>query len=95
MPSESLYLSAAIERVASNIDKFSTLMAFNGSITDMELKVMLNAYPTLYIIAERSLQVGNLRRAEKYYVLLKRIETEITKRYAACVSDLEQKLMSE
>lgn len=95
MSSESLSLSAAIEQVANNMNKFSALMAFNGSITDKKLKIMLNTYQSLLIIAERSLQVGNLRRAEKYYAMLKRIEKEANKRYTACINDLEQKLMGE
>lgn len=92
MPSDTCYLSAAIKQVITDMDKFSALMAFNGSIADTSLRLMLNAYPSLCIIAEQSLQVGNIRRAEKYYALLKRIEKETNDRYAACVNELEKKL---
>ena len=95
MSSNSHYLSAAIEQLASNMDKFSALIAFNASISDKRLKKLLNVYPSLCIIAERALQIGNIRRAEKYYALLKRIEKETNDRYAACIDDLERKMIGE
>ena len=95
MPPDSLDLALRLEQVATNMNKFSTLMAFKDSIGDKSLRIMLNAYPSLRVITEHSLQVGNIRRAEKYYVLLKRIEKEANVRSAICIKELEQKLIGE
>lgn len=95
MPSYSIDLSNYIEETKTDMNRLETLLSFSESIYDAELKKMLISFPIITNIAERSLQSGNIRRAEKYILLLNRIVKETYKRKDRCIEELEKKILTK
>lgn len=95
MESYNIILSDAINQTISNLEKYHNVLAFRDSIRDKNLKKFLLLYPKIRAIAEHSLQIGNIRRVEKYYALLKRIEMEISKKHTVALKELEDILLND
>ncbi len=88
-------LSAAILAAGSEIRKCSVLITFENSINDRALRNMIKVYPAVQIIAEQSLQVGNVRRAVKYCRLLQMIAKTMREKQSRYLSDFESRILNE